>query len=639
MPEKDAIHMKMENARMLVLLSVLAALGSAALATVVIIPELVYGWAGLDTYSLCLVPLLISILFAFSSLLYGFFAGKSAQEDEEKELLAKRKDRAFEVEDMRFSSQKTFANYKKYAPYVITCLAALCIAICLTLFWRRWGLRVGPISPASPLHAAFVASILMITSLFGGAFCLGQSRVKDFRWLRPAGAWLIATFIAALFATVSALLNKWNHPEVDFYLRNILSAFYALLGAEFVVSFVSEFYRPRTMEEERPVFESKLLCLFTEPGGLVRNIADTLDYQFGFKVSGTWIYSFFEKSLIPLFIMWIMTLWLFTCISEVGPNEIGIRSEFGRLDKNTPLSSGVHFKLPWPFGSIDRFKVDEVHQIVIGPEYGNKENAKTGAKKKDDSIVLWTQDHYGKESRYVVAAESKLEDDNAVSFLSVSMPVQFKIRRKMIAEYAYDNIDPRTILKNIGEMVAVKYLASVDILNVMSGDRGKAAEEFKQILQKEVDKNNLGIDILFVNLHDAHPPVGSVSEAFQDVIGAREERDKYVLDAKKYAGKTIPAAEAEAVKDEYLAEAYKVNNIKVAAAEAERFTKQLQAYRVMPGIFRLRTYLDFLETDCKDARKYIMSSNFPYEIYEINLEGKTRFDLLDVDLGDIATGK
>jgi hypothetical protein len=68
------------------------------------------------------------------------------------------------------------------------------------------------------------------------------------------------------------------------------------------------------------------------------------------------------------------------------------------------------------------------------------------------------------------------------------------------------------------------------------------------------------------------------------------------------------------VKDGYLAEAYKVNTVKVAAAEAERFTKQLQAYRVMPGIFRLRTYLDFLETDCKDARKYIMSSNFPYEI-------------------------
>ena len=639
MPEKDAIHMKMENARMLVLLSVLTALGSAALAIVIIIPELVYGWAGLDTYSLCLVPLLLSIMFSLASLLYGFFAGKSAQEDEEKELLAKRKDRAFEVEDMRFSSQKTFTNYKKYAPYVITCLGALCIAICLAVFWRQWGFRVGTISPASPLHAAFVSSILMITSLFGGAFCLGQSRVKDFRWLRPAGAWLIAVFLAALFATVSAVLNKWKHPEFGFYLRNVLSVFYAVLGAEFIVSFVSEFYRPRTMDEERPVFESKLLCLFTEPGGLVRNIADTLDYQFGFKVSGTWIYSFFEKSLVPLFIMWIMTLWLFTCICEVGPNEIGIRSEFGRLDKNTPLESGVHFKLPWPFGAIDRFKVDEVHQIIIGPELGNKENPKTGAKKRDDRIVLWTQDHYGKESRYVVAAESRLDDDNAVSFLSVSMPVQFKIRKNKIAEYAYDNEDPKTILKNIGEMVAVKYLASADILHVMSDGRGKTADDFKKMLQREVEKNNLGIDILFVNLHDAHPPVGSVSEAFQDVIGAREERDKFVLDAKTYCSKTIPATESKAVRLEYEAEAYKVNTVKVAEAEAERFMKQLRAYRVMPGMFTLRTYLDFLENDCKDVRKYIMASTFPYEIYEINLEGKTRFDLLDVDLGDISTGK
>ncbi|OGV35092.1 MAG: hypothetical protein A2020_15520 [Lentisphaerae bacterium GWF2_45_14] len=639
MPEKDAIHTKMGNARMLVLLSVLAALGSATLATVIIIPELVYGWAGLDTYSLCLIPLLMSFLFSVATLLHGFLGGKSAQEDEEKELLAKRKDRSFDVEDIRFSSQKTFINYRKYAPYVITCLGALCIGISLALFWRQWSFRVGYIAPVSALHTAFVSSILMIVSLFGGAFCLGQSRTKDFRWLRPTGAWLIASFIAALFATLAALMNKFGYPGTDYYLRNILSALFAVLGAEFIVSFISEFYRPRTMEEERPIFESRLLCLFTEPGGFVRNIADTLDYQFGFKVSKTWIYSFFEKSLVPLFIMWIFTLWLFTCICEVGPNEIGIRSEFGRLDVNSPIRSGVHFKLPWPFGAIDRFKVDEVHQIVIGPDMSSaKDNVKKG-KKKDDRVVLWTQDHYGKESRYVVAAESRIESDNSVSFLSVSMPVQFKIRRNKIAEYAYGNEDPNALLKNIGEMVAVKYLASLDILNVMSVDRGRTAEEFKNLLQQEVDRNNLGIDILFVNLHDAHPPVGNVSEAFQDVIGAREEKEKFVLDAKRYRSEIIPSAEAKAVRLGYEAEAYKINTVKVAAAEGERFIKQLKAYRAMPGIFRLRTYLDFLETDCKDSRKYIMSRNFPYEIYEINLEGKTRFDLLDVDLGDISSGK
>jgi hypothetical protein len=56
----------------------------------------------------------------------------------------------------------------------------------------------------------------------------------------------------------------------------------------------------------------------------------------------------------------------------------------------------------------------------------------------------------------------------------------------------------------------------------------------------------------------------------------------------------------------------------------------------MPGMFKLRTYLDFLENDCKDIRKYVLSSQFPYEIYEINLEKKTRLDLLDADLGNIS---
>ena len=53
----------------------------------------------------------------------------------------------------------------------------------------------------------------------------------------------------------------------------------------------------------------------------------------------------------------------------------------------------------------------------------------------------------------------------------------------------------------------------------------------------------------------------------------------------------------------------------------------------MPEMFKLRTYLTFLETDCAGLRKYIVSASIPYQILELNAEEKPRLDLLDADLG------
>ena len=66
-----------------------------------------------------------------------------------------------------------------------------------------------------------------------------------------------------------------------------------------------------------------------------------------------------------------------------------------------------------------------------------------------------------------------------------------------------------------------------------------------------------------------------------------------------------------------------------AEADAFRFQRQLNAYKQQPALFKLRTYLDFLENDCKDLRKLIISSSIPSQIFELNLEETARLDLLN----------
>lgn len=638
MTEKDKFHVQIEKAKLLTIISLFAGGGSFAMALLILIPGIIYQWAGLDIYSLSIIPFTVTFIFSIAALIFGILSAKAAEEEEEKTLLAKKKEKqqsAFTTaEDVRFTAGRTLANYKKYAPYVFAALGMIVTFVILLLFWKFWQTRVQKALPVNVLHSAFIAAIFMCMSIFAGAFCIGQSHEKEFRWLRPAGAWMVVSFLSTLLTALAALLNKFGYPGADNYISRMMFITLAILGIEFIISFITEFYRPRTADEDdKPVFESRILSLFTEPGGIMRNVADTLDYQFGFKVSRTWIYTLIEKSLEPLLVIWLITLWLFTSIAEVGPNEIGMRERFGKLVNSEPLPSGVYLKLPWPFENIARYPVYLVQEVVVGPKMENDKGEKSRP-----PVVLWTKSHYAKESIFIVASDKTGSDKDAVpiSFLSVSIPVQYKIRKDEIVDFAYIHKDSSKILKNIGERVATKYLASVDLLKVMSSDRQKTINDLKNLMQKAVDEQKLGVDVVYVNLHDAHPPVDKVAPAFQDVIGAMEEKETQVLGALAYEKTVLPEADAEAIRLVLNAQSYKDNVIKVSQAESERFNKQITAYNQMPEMFKLRTYLDFLENDCRDIRKYVMSSSIPYEVYEINMEEKARLDLLDANIGEIS---
>ena len=47
----------------------------------------------------------------------------------------------------------------------------------------------------------------------------------------------------------------------------------------------------------RALYDSRLVGVLAQPEGLVATAAQTLDYQFGFKVSETWFYQFLQRSI------------------------------------------------------------------------------------------------------------------------------------------------------------------------------------------------------------------------------------------------------------------------------------------------------------------------------------------------------
>lgn len=625
------------------LLTRMAAGSGVAALVMLVLTEVLYSLRGGDVFMLGTIPYALAALFSAGALFHGMLGTAAALDEEEKTMLAKRADtRALDVEeDVRFTAGRSFENYRRFAPYVLAILATLISGLLLYRCWNALSGRDVSSLHGDAVHSALIAAVMMLLSVFAGAFFVGQSRSPGFRWLRPAGAWLIAGFAVMMVATVTAICFGNNLVRPDVLLAKIIFWVLAVLTIELIVSIIIEFYRPRTLQETRPVFESQLLALFTEPGGVMRNIALALDYQFGFKVSGTWLYGFLERSFFPVVLMWLLLLWGFTAIHEVGPSEVGIKERLGKVVSTEPLRPGIYWTLPWPFGKVACYSCTELRRIVIGEMSSSSRKEGDDAEndnKKPSQVVTWTSAHGGDNEHFIVAVPGETGRDSetaSISFLRMSIPIQFRIRPDGVMRFAYDNVSPQLTLKCISEEVATEYLASVSMMDVMSSERGRAERIMRERIQRRADACGLGLEIVSVTITGAHPPIEKVAPAFQDVIGAMEQKETTILEAEAYAAQTLPESEAAALELVEQARAYSYTARTVAAAESGRFNAQLTTYKAMPGMFRLRSFLEFLERDCAGMRKFVLTPKAESDVYQFNFEAKERLDLIDTDVTKI----
>lgn len=646
------LNSSLEKARLCGRLAFISLLLSLFLTLTVFIAGPATNWAGMETFTLALFPAIVVLIFSICALVHAILYRKTLQEEDEKQILERRKSSVNSIidvsEDVRFTAGHTFENYNRYIPSAVAILVFLLSIPALWYFWKNSTLGAEDtiklvLTPKNPINLAFLQAMLAIFSFFMGIFLVGQSHVKEFRVLRPIGSWFIFFALMVFIGAISALtlhLGKsgWIAP-----LTKIFFGIIAILSAELLFSFIIEFYRPRNLQEQRPVYESRLLALFTEPGGIVRNLSESLDYQFGFEISRTGIYRFVQRAIIPATLIWLFVLWLFTGIAEVSPGELGIRERFGFVDRDSvPLESGVHLKLPWPCEKIVRVPIDIVESISIGT---------MPAKKSAEAsrVILWTGEHYLAEDNFLVAVD-RTENSGPfpVSILEVSLPVFYTADPDHIYDYALNFNDIKNTLKTIGQAEATSYFASTDFSKDISSGREAVAKNLHERIQHTCDSLELGVRIVSVNMHDAHPPVKedpsnpkvkSVAEAFQTVVCAQEEATMTISKAGEYATRIRESAKVERMQILGKAQAYEYDTSRVATADAARFESQLTSYRAMPEMFELRTYLDFLENDCKSLRKFIISDKINVKNYVLNLEEKASLDLLDTDIDLLAKPK
>jgi modulator of FtsH protease HflK len=499
-------------------------------------------------------------------------------------------------------------------------------------FFSRFDLRE-PLKSQALLQSAFFVGFALAQYLFG-KYAVGLAQYDGSRMLRPSGSYLMLTSLVSVITAVVSVAGFFGFPRFDLHAAHGLTAVLALLAVENLINLIMEIYRPRTRGRDiRLLYESRLVGLLGQPGGIFKTVAHTLDYQFGFKVSETWFYRYVERAMAWLILLWVSVFLGSSCFVVLEPYEQALLERCGKpVSGREILEPGLHVKLPWPIDKVHRYSSRAVNQIHIGYVPNEKED--------ENPVLVWTKPHYAEEFNMLVASRDTVEEtssenasENAVpvNLMTASIPIQYQITD--LVKWARNHVDGEEFLRRLASREIITYLVSVDVRDIMSVGRIAAAEELRQLIQSAADKHGLGAKISFVGLQDIHPPV-KVAPAYEKVIGALQERETTILNAHGYHAEVVPMARAYSTELVLGAESMKLTKVQAAAAEGGQFANQIAAYSASPDVYMRRGYLKTLVGALKNARKYVLGTTNNQDHIWLNLEDTIGSELTEISFNE-----
>ena len=165
--------------------------------------------------------------------------------------------------------------------------------------------------------------------------------------------------------------------------------------------------------------------------------------------------------------------------------------------------------------------------------------------------------------------------------------------------------DGRT-LRDIAETALRQVVGARNIDDVLTVEKEQVQTDVLFKMRQLAAEYKTGIDVLQVLLQNVNPPL-EVQSAFEDVVRAREDKERLINLAQAYELAEIPKATGEAAKITEAAEGFKQGRIALAQGEADGFNAILEGYERSPEITRQRLYLEAMEDILPGIRKFILS--------------------------------
>jgi membrane protease subunit HflK len=178
------------------------------------------------------------------------------------------------------------------------------------------------------------------------------------------------------------------------------------------------------------------------------------------------------------------------------------------------------------------------------------------------------------------------QDENIVS---VEISAQYQVADPR--DYVLNVRDPELSLENALDSALRHVVGGTDMIDILTSGREILGSSVNSRLQSYLDSYGTGIQLQTINIESTSPPA-AVQDAFDDVIRAREDRQRTINEAMAYANAIIPQAQGQAQRLIEQGQGYRESVVAEAQGQANRFGELLTEYQGDPAIMRERLYLD-----------------------------------------------
>ncbi|HMB67686.1 MAG TPA: FtsH protease activity modulator HflK [bacterium] len=301
----------------------------------------------------------------------------------------------------------------------------------------------------------------------------------------------------------------------------------------------------------------------------------------------------FPRIVVPA----VLLAWLATGFYKVEPEELAVVKRFGAV-VNGAVPSGLHWRLPAPFESHQKFQTTTVYKMGVG---------------------MITRDYL----RGIPSPEElSLWMTGDTNILSIKLMFQYTVVD--LPAYLYKYEGAQFLMAMIAEAAVTEVLGSMSVDDALTSGRVVLQNHVRDLVQERLEELELGIAISSVNLLSVDPP-SQIIDVFRDVSNAAADRERIINDANGYANSVIPRARGEASWIVERAQADRNSRIAEARGQTARFLSVLEEYRKIPDVTRTRLYLETLENVLPRVKRYVVDPG-----------DQKRFDLKILDLGSPA---
>jgi modulator of FtsH protease HflK len=276
---------------------------------------------------------------------------------------------------------------------------------------------------------------------------------------------------------------------------------------------------------------------------------------------------------VVLVVFLIVAVWLLSGFYIVDEGRRGVVLRLGKLLETT--MPGARWHIPYPIESVEVVNIAQVRTVEVGYR-GNPKN-----KQPQEALML-------------------TDDENIVD---VQLAVQYTL--KSPEDYLFNNKAPDDNVLQAAETAIREVVGKSKMDFVIQQGRSEIASRVRVLMQQILDRYKSGINITTVNLLAAAAPE-QVQPAFEDVVRAQQDRERFKNEGQAYANDVVPKARGVAARLIEEASGYRASVINTAQGDASRFRQILTEYEKAPAVTRERIYLDTMQQVLSATSKVIV---------------------------------